>query len=176
MTRTILIYGALAGTIVITSMLIGFALSGGEGFGSSELIGYLFMLVALSLIFIGIKRYRDRDLGGVIKFGTAFMMGLGIGAVAGVMYVTIWEINLAVTDYAFINNYTAGIIEAKKADGLTGAELDALITKMDAMKEQYGNPFYRLPITFLEIFPVAAIVALISALLLRNEKFMPARA
>lgn len=176
MTRIILIYGALAGSIVITSMLIGFALSDGEGFGSSQLIGYLFMLVALSLIFVGIKKYRDRDLGGVIKFGTAFMMGLGIGAVAGVMYVAIWEVHLAMTDHAFINNYTAGIIEAKKADGLAGAELEALVAKMEEMKEQYGNPFYRLPITFMEIFPVAAIVALISSLLLRNEKFMPARA
>lgn len=176
MTRIILIYGAIAGTFVITSMLIGFALSDGEGFGSSQLIGYLFMLVALSLIFVGVKRYRDRELGGVIKFGAAALMGLGIGAVAGVMYVAIWEVNLAVTNYAFIDNYTTGIIEAKKAKGLAGVELEALVTKMEKMKEQYGNPLFRLPMTFMEIFPVAAIVSLISALLLRNEKFMPTRA
>ena len=40
------------------------------------------MIVALSVIFLGVKRYRDQELGGVIRFGTAFMLGLGIAAVA----------------------------------------------------------------------------------------------
>ena len=40
----------------------------------------------------------------------------------------------------------------------------------------YANPLFRLPITFTEILPVGLIVSLISALLLRNSRFMPARA
>lgn len=63
----------------------------------------------------------------------------------------------------------------KKAEGLSGADLDAFVAKMEAMKTQYANAFYRLPITFLEIFPVGALVALISAALLRNPKIFPAR-
>ena len=76
MLRISLIYGGIAGAVIIGSMLTGFALSDGEGFGSSQLIGYLFMIVALSLIFMGIKRYRDQELGGVISFGKAFQLGL----------------------------------------------------------------------------------------------------
>jgi hypothetical protein len=33
-----------------------------------------------------------------------------------------------------------------------------------------------MPITFIEIFPVGILVSLISALLLRNSRFLPARA
>ena len=44
---------------------------------------YLVMLVALSMVFVGIKQYRDQALGGVIKFGPALLVGLGISAVRG---------------------------------------------------------------------------------------------
>jgi len=46
---------------------------------------------------------------------------------------------------------------------------------MEALKTQYANPLHRLPITLMETFPVGLIVALISATLLRNPKFAPAR-
>ena len=39
---------------------------------------------------------------------------------------------------------------------------------------QYGNPLFRLPMTFLEIFPVGLLISLISALVLRNTRLMPA--
>ncbi len=84
MIRIAVIYGAIAGAVIIASMVIGYAMSDGKGFGSSQAIGYLFMIVALSLIFIGIKRYRDRDLGGVISFGKAFQLGLLISLVASI--------------------------------------------------------------------------------------------
>jgi hypothetical protein len=40
----------------------------------------------------------------------------------------------------------------------------------------YANPLLRLPMTFLEIFPVGVLIALISAAVLRNPKVLPARA
>jgi hypothetical protein len=46
---------------------------------------------------------------------------------------------------------------------------------MAEFREQYSNPFFRMPITFIEIFPVGILVSLISALLLRNSRFLPAR-
>ena len=38
-----------------------------------------------------------------------------------------------------------------------------------------SNPLYRLPITFVEMFPVGVVISLISAVLLRNSRFLPAR-
>ena len=174
MTRIMLIYGGIAGTIVIAAMVIGYQVSDGEGFGSSQLIGYLFMLIALSMIFIGIKRYRDQEQGGVIKFSKAFLMGLGISAVAGIAYVISWEVYLAMTGDAFIESYTANYIEMKKAAGVTGAELEKVIATMEETKKNYANRLYRMPITFMEIFPVGLLISLISALILRNSKVLPA--
>ena len=86
----------------------------------------------------------------------------------------LWEVYLALTDYAFINQYTDSIIAGLQADGVVGAALDAEIENMEAMRESYANPFFRIPVTFLEIFPVGLVITLISAAVLRNSKVLPA--
>lgn len=176
MLKTALVYGAISGSIVITVMILGMLFADGHGEGSGgHLFGYTIMIVALTLIFIGVKRYRDRELGGVIKFGPAFGLGLAIAAVAGVFYVVGWEISLAVTDFAFIEEYSKSLIDKKEAAGASAEELQKVRAEMEKFATQYQNPVFRLPITFLEIFPVGLIVALVSAALLRNPKMFPAR-
>ena len=176
MLRYMLIYGLISGAIVIGVMTAGMSMASETDKGSaSQLFGYLIMLVALSVIFFAIKNYRDKQLGGVIRFKTAAALGLGVAAFAGLAYVIGWEIFLLATDYAFIDEYTTGVIEAKRAAGMSGAELDALIANMEKLRVRYNNPIFRVPMTFTEIFPVGLIITLVSAALLRNEKFLPAR-
>ena len=174
MTRIALVYGAIAGSIVIATILVGF-LAGSDHGGQSLWFGYLIMIVALSLIFLGVKRFRDREGGGVIKFGPAFLLGLMIAAVAGVFYVAGWEAYLAATDYSFMPSYVDHMIESKKAAGLAGEALEAEIAKLREMQANYENPLFRMPMTFVEIFPVGLVIALISAAILRNPKMFPAR-
>ena len=83
---------------------------------------------------------------------------------------------LAVTDHAFIEEYTQSVIEQKRAEGVTGAELAQVVEEQEAMKENYAKLYYRLPITFIEIFPVALLITLISAAILRKREVMPAHA
>ncbi|GJL95016.1 MAG: hypothetical protein DHS20C05_14210 [Hyphococcus sp.] len=175
MIKIALVYGAIAGSIIIGTMIFGFAIADGDTHTGGQLFGYSVMILVLSLIFVGVKRHRDRNLGGVIKFGPALLLGLAISGVAGLFYVIGWETYLSVSDYAFINEYTAGIIEAKREAGVSGAELDKIIEDMEKMKQQYANPIFRMPVTFLEIFPVGLVVSLVSAALLRNPKVFPPR-
>ncbi|MBX2818565.1 MAG: DUF4199 domain-containing protein [Rhodothermaceae bacterium] len=175
MRRIIIRYGLISGAVVIVSFIIGMAMSASSANTTfPELLGYLIMIIALSMIFIGVKQYRDKELGGIIKFGTAFKVGIGITLIASLIYVIGWEINLAATDYNFIEEYTASVMEKKQADGLEGAALEAEQARMDEMVEQYHNVWYRLPITFIEIFPVGLLMTLLSATLLRNSRFMAA--
>ena len=176
MLRISLVFGSIAGLIVILVLIAGLTVLRGEHFITTEWFGYLTMIVALSMIFLGIKRHRDEARGGVIKFLPAFALGLGIAVVAGVIYTVAWEIYLAATGYHFMDSYVAGVIAAKKAHGLSGPALTAQIAELNAMKVQYANPLYRLPMTFLEIFPVGLIIALISAAVLRFPRVLPARA
>jgi Protein of unknown function (DUF4199) len=175
MFRKILSYGAVAGLIVGIPLSVLVVASNGHEMHYGMLIGYATMLVALSTVFIAIKRHRDVDLGGVIGFWPALGLGLGISFVAGIFYVLAWETTVALTHLDFANGYARMMIEQKKASGVTGAALAKFTAEMEQFKVQYANPFYRLPMTFAEIFPVGVLVSLASAGLLRFSSFLPAR-
>jgi hypothetical protein len=68
------------------------------------------------------------------------------------------------------------MIDAEKAKGTGGAKLDAFVAEMETLKVNYANPLFRLPMTFIEIFPVGLLIAVISAAILHNSKVLPARA
>lgn len=174
MSHIILKYGLAAGLIVAVPMCLLVANAEPGSAATSHFVGYLIMLLALSLIFFAVKRIRDQQYGGVIRFWPALLAGLAISAVAGVIYVIAWEITLAVTDFAFIESYSQAAIEAARAKGASPGEVEKVIAGMAEFREQYANPLFRIPVTFIEIFPVGCLVSLISAALLRNSRFLPA--
>lgn len=176
MLRTILVYGAIAGVIVGIPMLIqGVMLEEHPPVPIAMAIGYATMLIALSAVFLGVKRQRDTVGGGVIKFWPALGMGLAISAVAGVMYVLTWELTQALTGYGFVAEYTDTLVAEKQAAGASAGEIATLRAQMADFAVQYADPLYRLPVTFIEIFPVGVLVSLISAAVLRNPRVLPAR-
>ena len=173
MRRIIAIYGIIAGIIVAVGMQIGINLVSDHGaFGM--VVGYLTMLVALSMVFVGVKRYRDTARGGVIRFWPAFGLGLGIAGVAGLCYVAGWEAYMYATDYTFMDVYMTQALAAKAAAGASAADIAKFGAEMAALKVQYANPLFRMPMTFAEIAPVGIIVALVSAVILRNSRAFPA--
>jgi hypothetical protein len=174
MNRIILVYGSIAGVILVASLAIAMG-AGAHGGMVGMVIGYLSMLIALSMVFVGVKRYRDEQMGGVIRFGRAFGVGVGIATVASVFYVLGWEIYMWSTDYTFAASYARSAIEHQQAAGATSAEIAALKTQMDDFAMSYANPLFRMLMTLSEIAPVALMVPLISAALLRKPSFMPAR-
>jgi Protein of unknown function (DUF4199) len=177
MWRDVLKYGVIAGVVVGVAMSVTmWAMSGQSSHGVLGMaIGYATMLVALSAVFMGIKHHRDVAGGGVIRFWPAFGMGLAISFIAAVFYVLTWELVQATLIRDFAGNYANSVIAAQKAKGIDPAALAKLTAEMEAFKVQYADPMFRLPMTFAEIFPVGVLVSLVSALVLRNPRVLPAR-
>jgi hypothetical protein len=176
MLRSILKFGLIAGLVVgISDFTLFPGLGDSPHMENGMLIGYSVMLVALSMVFIGIKQYRDKDLGGVIRFWPAVGLGVAISAIAGLFYVAAWEASQAITHADFAAVYSNAVLEQAKAKGASVAELAKMSAEMAAFKLQYANPMWRLPMIFTEIFPVGVLVSLVSAALLRKPGFMPAR-
>ena len=150
MTRFILTYGVVAG-IALEALFLG-TMTLGLGHGTLAMaVGFLSMIAGMGFVFAGVKRYRDEQLGGVIRFLPAWGLGTAMALIAALFYVAGWEAYLAATGYAYV---------------------DAIV----AMGyPDYGDPLSRLPMTFMEISPVVLLVPLISALLLKNSRFLPAR-
>ncbi len=156
--RYALIYGLLSGMVIMAVILGGSALAPNAAIFQTVWFGYTVMVVAMTFLFVGVKRYRDVEKGGVIRFLPALYMGLAIGIVAVIVYVAIWEVYLAATHYAFIDAFFSG------TDPETVAKRAA-----------YSNPLYRAFYTALELAPVALVMAFVSAGLLRNPRLLPAR-
>jgi Protein of unknown function (DUF4199) len=176
MLRTILKYGVIAGLVVGGFELVTFVVfSGMPPLKYGMVIGYTTMLIALSAVFVGIKRHRDVDRGGVIGFWAALGVGLGVSFIAGIFYVAAWEAVQTMTHMDFATSCAQAIIASEKAKGASAPALAKLSADMETFKVQYANPMFRLPMTFVEIFPVGVLVSLVSAGLLRNSRFLPAR-
>ena len=173
MTSLILRYGIIAGLIVAIPMLYQMLVRG--ALVESLLLGYAIMIVALTAVFLGVKQYRDKMLGGVIRFLPALGVGLAISTVACVFYVAAWEISLAFSDFDFTRFYSNSMIEAAKARNASPAEIQQAVADAESFAKMYANPLVRMPITFIEMFPVGVLISLISAGLLRNSRFLPAR-
>lgn len=173
----ILRYGLVAGLIagvplLLMTMILGEnAPSGAVGMA----IGFLIMLIAFSAVFVAVKRRRDHDLGGVIGFWPAFALGLGISVVAALIYVLAWEAAQLLSGSDYAAQYARTMVEDARARG-DGPEAVARVTaEAEQFRRMYAQPLYRLPITFVEIFPVGVLVSLVTAGLLRNRRFLPAR-
>ena len=78
MKRIIIINGLIAGVIVSLMFAISYPLThnGTLSNESSMVVGYISMVIALSLVFVGIKSYRDQHQKGVITFGRGFVVGI----------------------------------------------------------------------------------------------------
>lgn len=169
MKKIILINGLIAGVIVASLMDASvIIIKDFHEFGM--VIGYLSMLIAFSFVYIGVKKYRDNELGGVIKFGRAFTVGFGIALIASIIYVINWEVYMYLTNYTFMAEYSQIYIEGLRAKGKAAAEIAKAQAEMATMIEAYKNPIYRMGMTLTEILPIGIIVSLIIAWVVRNPK------
>lgn len=145
-------------------------------FDNGDLVGYASMVVSLSMIFFGIKSYRDRHQNGSIKFLTGLQIGLLISVIASIMYATGWEIyyqsNSDVKNN-FMNEYTDYCLKKMKNEGASEADIEKAAKDMNDMKEMYQQFLPRFGITLMEIFPVGLAVSLISAGILRRKEILP---
>lgn len=179
MFRTISVFGLIGATICGGFMVAGslsWATSGQAPPENGMVVGYLTQLAALTVVFLGVKHHRDQTLGGVIRFLPAFGMGVAISAVATLGWVVGWEIVLAMSGLDFGSMMSEMMVEQAKARGASPAEIEKTVAEAAGWASAYANPLVRMPISFIEMFPLGLVVSLVTALVLRNRRFMPPRA
>lgn len=177
MKKTVITFGLIGGVIIMIFTFIIATLCDRDmiAFERAEIVGYASMVIALSMIFFGIKSYRDNQGGGKITFWKGVQVGVLITAIASALYVVGGE---AYTAYnpAFapkvMEKYKE--METKKMEqrGSSREEIDATIKQMSDMMKLMENPLFRVPIYLIEIFPVGLIITLLSAALLRKRELV----
>ena len=157
MKKIVLTFGLISGSIIMILML--FTLPdmmeemSQEDMVKGMLIGYSTMIIALSVIFVGVKSYRDKHNNGNITFGKAFQIGLYISLIACAMYGLGWEI------YIMKENMN----------------IQELIQSGQGYPEWYNITILRFLFTMCtEMLPVGLLISLISAAILRKKEVLPA--
>jgi ethanolamine transporter EutH len=170
MKRNVIVFGLIAGAIVSAWMFGSIAWCYPSGnFEGNMWLGYASMLLAFSLVFVGVKNYRDKYNNGVISFGKAFQLGLLITLVASTVYVVVWLVYFYVFIPDFMDKYSAYMIHKLQTSGGTAAEIKSQIDMMLNMKEKYRNPLFVIIFTYREILPVGLLVTIVSALILKRR-------
>jgi amino acid transporter len=177
--KNIIIYGLIAGIVV--SILMLFTVNyishceGNVDYETSMLIGYASMLVAFSLVFVGIRNYRDKNNGGVISFGKAFKIGIMMVLIASTIYVIAWLIDYFFFIPDFAEKLLVQMLDKLKASGASQIEINKQTKEMASMGKMLKNPFFNAMMAYVEILPAGLIVTLISSLILKR-KTLPAGA
>lgn len=169
MKKTIWTYGLISGGILIAAVVIGTMVIGDTGEGG-EIFGYTTMVLAFLMVYFGIRSYRDNVGHGVISFGRAFGVGIGITAIACVCYVAAWEVVYHKYFPDFQDKYAAAALAKAKASGATEQQLAEKTKQMEQFKAMYKNPFMNVAMTFVEPFPVGFVITLVCAGVLRKKR------
>lgn len=173
MKKNIFIYGLIAGIVVSILMLFSVnSIGHSEGnfdYNRSLLTGYASMLIAFSLVYVGIRNYRDKYNEGVISFGKAFKIGIMIVLIASTIYVVAWLIDYFFFIPDFMEKYSAHTLNKLKASGASQIEIDKQTKEMADFAKMYKNPFYNAMMTYVEILPVGLVVTLISSFILKRK-------
>ncbi|HFA48341.1 MAG TPA: DUF4199 domain-containing protein [Bacteroidetes bacterium] len=176
MTKFVLTFGAIAGIIVCVLMMatrpIWIGENGEMDMQLGEVLGYISMIVALSMIFFGVRSFRDNHLGGAISFGKAFQTGLLITLVASAIYVVGWMFYYNASEEArqFPEQYMDYLIAELKKSDASQTEIAQKTEELIQFNELYKKPLVRVGMTLMEIFPVGFVISLLSAFLLKNAK------
>lgn len=169
MLRTGLIWGVIAGLIMVSIWWIGSLLGDPTAMDSSTamLLGFGTMILAFGASYFGVRKAREQ--AGSWSFMKAWGTGLLIVAVGSVIYVLGWvqysSSHPGVMD-GYFDNYTEDIRLQYEGDE---AGLSAKLEEVEEMREMYRNNH---PIswvyTFMEPLPVGVLLSLIIALILRK--------
>jgi hypothetical protein len=172
MKKNVIVFGLIAGIMV--SIWLGVAvwmcMNKRAHLDNGMLYGYASMILAFSMVFVGIKNYRDKYNGGVISFGKAFKTGLFITLIASTIYVLVWIVSYYTLVPDFFDVYSAHYLSGLKEGGATAEVMAEETASMARYAEWYKNPLFVVGATYMEILPVGLVVTLISALLLKRRE------
>jgi len=170
MRRTVLIFGLIIGVIFTANLTwMIYLMYNRPDFKSNDILGYAAMIVVFSLVFVGIRDYRNRQMNGVITFWQAFKTGSLIVLAASTVYVVAWLFMYYLWVPDFIEKYSEHVLNNCVRDGATAQELADKAEDIDKYRQMYRNPVWVVLLTYSEVLPVGLLVALISALILKRK-------
>ncbi len=171
MNKYIIKYGIIAGAVVVLiSVISGWFLGQDpENFRMGEIIGYSTMVLSLLLIFLAVNEYKQKNPHTQLSFGQAFIIGIGISAIAGIIFGIYNWVYVSYLAPDFMDNYFNYYIENIKNSGEPQAQIEAQIAKLNEEKAFFMNPLVSFVAMFMSVFGIGLIISLVSAAAQRSK-------
>lgn len=173
MKKIILTHGILGGALI--SAIMAFSIlkyNDVINFNENMIYGFSFMLIAFILPFISIWKFRKVD-GTSYQFKRAFLLGLGVSFLASLIYVLTWEVVFNIYIPNFMEKYSEFCLKQLTESGATADVIAAKQSEMAHQTVMYVKAWYRMGLTFMEIFPIGLIASSIAALTIRKKNNVP---
>jgi hypothetical protein len=165
MKKNIFVFGLILGAILCTNAIIMMnRLVSNPDLETNDVLGYAAMVVVFSLVYFGVRNYRNKQPDGIISFGKAFKVGALIVLVASTLYVVVGLSYYYFFVPEFLDEYVQYVLRHTSE-----ANLAAKTREMAEFKEMYKNPVFAILITYSEVLPIGLVVALVSALILKKK-------
>lgn len=149
--------GLLGGLLVSTAMIITTVFM--KVYPDKEpsmVLGFSSIFLSFLFVIIGIKQ-REALNESSFSFWKSFKTGFYISAIISTIYVLVWLVIYYNFFPNFMESYSNIVLKNAKPE-----ELAAKTLEMNYMKEAYKNPILVILYTYMEVFPLGIIVALIT--------------
>lgn len=154
-------YGIIGGLI---SSLLGtlnwLFIAQSVGVQASQTVGYLSILVSLLCIPFGVRYFRDKLNSGQVEFGQAFLIGLGITVVAGIV--------MAIHSILFFVFQKEEFMEWQRS-GLSSSELASFNEQIAQTPDYIYTPWFQGIVMFLMVFLMGIVVNIVSAFIMQRK-------
>ncbi len=151
-----------AGILILLGLINWFLIAKPFGYQASEIVGYLSMILSLSMIFFAIRHFRLQYGNGVISFGQGFRIGIlitlitsGVFFVYTALYFTIWGDSFKV----WANDHFQTT--------MTPEQYQEFLIQMQ--QPLWNSPVFQGLVMFLTVFFIGLIMTLTSAMVLKKD-------
>lgn len=165
MKKIVWIFGLIIGAILTVNMVAMVQMIyRGVPLKGNDLAGYTALVVIFSLIYVGVRNYRNKQPGQQLTFGKAFKTGALIACIGSTAYVAAWLFYYYLFVPDFMEVYASCTLRQ-----CAPADLAATTRQMANFREMYKNPLFVILITYAEVLPIGLAVALVSGLILKKK-------
>lgn len=133
-------------------------------YDTAETIGYLSILISLSVVFFGVKHFRDHRNDGRLTFSEGFKTGVLIAlfpSVAVFFYTVL-----------FFNYYGDAYLEYANTHmqkTMSADEFAQYQAQVEAMSGMMKSPVFQGGVMFLTVFIIGLVVSVLSAMVLKKS-------
>lgn len=169
-------FGLIAGTVIVAIPVIsGFIIGyGPDSFKMGEIIGYSTMILSLLVIFLASKEYQKQHPTEEVGFARIFTLGVGISAIAGLMFGIYNVVYVTYISPEFMQQYYEYYLQGIRDSGAAAEEITAQIAKIESEKAMFMNPMVNFLLMFVTVFFIGLVISIVSGLFQRDRKLQQA--